>query len=726
MHRAKMFWLGLAAALLLGAGQGHAQVRPYIGFVYPAGGRQGTTFEVKLGGQALDDLQRVMITGAGVSARIVDFQRALGPQEITLLNEQLKELKRSTSSAPDMMMAAPMMASDTMMSSGAGVDGSTNLAKGTNLIARIEKRIASYVNRPASAALAHIAYLEVTVDSDAPPGARELRLVSGKGISNPMVFHIGQLPEHNRKPMATAPLQVLGKEELALRKRPPNEAEDQVSIPCTLNGQVASGEVNRYRFSAREGQKLVITTHARQLIPYIADAVPGWFQPVLALHDAQGKELAYSDDYQFRPDPTILFQVPKDGEYVLAMYDAIYRGREDFVYRITLGELPFVTSIFPLGSQTNETLALKVTGWNLDGPEMPAPAHSDGPGIVWLHANHNGLVSAPAPFALDALPDFFEKEPNNKISNARKIRLPVVINGRIDRKDDWDVFRFNGRSNQIVVLEVTARRLDSPLDSILRITDAAGQLIGLNDDCDDLGSGLNTHHADSYLRIQLPRDGEYFVHLGDTGRNGGTEYGYRLRVSAPQPDFALRIAPSSLALRGRSSAAVNVHLIRKDGFAGPIKLSLKDPPRGFSHSSVSLSGTQAVARLNIKTDLTSTPAPVALSVVGTARVNGEELVREAVPAEDRMQAFFWRHLVPAQDLLVLVYDPAYQPTPKRVPPPQPVMDATPVLVSDGAAKPKFSKQQVAGRLRQLKALYEEGLLADSFYGEKVAECEAAR
>ena len=27
------------------------QVRPYIGFVYPAGGQQGTTFQVKLGGQ---------------------------------------------------------------------------------------------------------------------------------------------------------------------------------------------------------------------------------------------------------------------------------------------------------------------------------------------------------------------------------------------------------------------------------------------------------------------------------------------------------------------------------------------------------------------------------------------------------------------------------------------------------------------------------------------------
>ena len=40
-------------------------------------------------------------------------------------------------------------------------------------------------------------------------------------------------------------------------------------------------------------------------------------------------------------------------------------------------------------------------------------------------------------------------------------------------------------------------------------------------------------------------------------------------------------------------------------------------------------------------------------------------------------------------------------------------------------KPKFTKQQIAGRLRQLKLLFEEGMLTDEFYCEKVAECEAA-
>ena len=37
---------------------------------------------------------------------------------------------------------------------------------------------------------------------------------------------------------------------------------------------------------------------------------------------------------------------------------------------------------------------------------------------------------------------------------------------------------------------------------------------------------------------------------------------------------------------------------------------------------------------------------------------------------------------------------------------------------------EFTKQQIAGRLRQLKLLYEDGLLTDAFYNAKVTECEA--
>ena len=59
-------------------------------------------------------------------------------------------------------------------------------------------------------------------------------------------------------------------------------------------------------------------------------------------------------------------------------------------------------------------------------------------------------------------------------------------------------------------------------------------------------------------------------------------------------------------------------------------------------------------------------------------------------------------------------------------PPSPLKTTKTSTNTTAAAKPKFTKQQIAGRLRQLKLLYEEGLLTDDFYGGKVAECEAAQ
>jgi len=701
MSRVQLAVLGLAS-LLATAPAAQAQVRPYIGFVYPAGGQQGTTFPIRVGGQGLDDVNEVLVFGTGVRAKVVDYLRRLNAQEMTLLREQLNELKKGSAGKEQV---------------------------GLRLVARIEKRFAENVQTPACTSIASLVLVEVTMAPDARPGQRELTLATPRGVSNPLVFHVGQLPEVSRKPMITATRQVLGKEELALRTRPADEVEARITVPCVMNGQIASGEVNRYRFEARKGQRLVISAQARQLVPFIADAVPGWFQPVMALCDAYGKEVAYSDDYRFKPDPTMLYEAPKDGEYVLSITDAIYRGREDFVYRVTIGELPFVTSIFPLGGRVGTPATIQVKGWNLEKAELTPPAPDAGPGIHPVAAIKKGLVSNRLPFALDTLPECFEKEPNNDPPHAQKVKLPIIVNGRIDRPDDWDVFEVAGRAGDTVVAEVHARRLDSPLDSVLKLTDAAGKLLALNDDREDPEAGVNTHHADSYLTVKLPADGTYYVHLGDVARSGGEAYAYRLRLSAPQPDFALYAVPSSVGLRGKGTGVVSLQAVRKDGFAGPIKIGLKEPPAGISATPVSLSPTQEVTRLAVRTTLADTKQPVSLSIEGSAKIGERDVAHEAVPAEDRMQAFLWRHLVPAEELRVLVFNPSYQPPPKRVPRVPATSTAPtkpPVAAVDPATgKPKFTKQQVAGRLRQLKLLFEDGLLTEDFYDRKVAECEAA-
>lgn len=641
-----------------------ARAQSYIGFVYPAGGQQGTTFQCTLGGQRLEGVCGVSVSGKGVEGHVVEYNKKMNPQEMQLLQEQIRELR-----------AIPAAKRDTTTS---------------NLITRLDGFISDYVQQPQSDSIANLVIAEITIAKDAPPGPREIRLYTHSGVSNPMVFHVGQLPEVTAEPLPTSPKQILGKEGQSLRKRKreagkeggmmmgmemsmsmagpgaQSDVDDDevfIKIPCTVNGQISSGSVDRFRFVARRGQRLVVTVNARTLVPYMADAVPGWFQPVLILCDAQGKELAYNDDYRFKPDPVIFCQIPTDGEYILAIHDSIFRGREDFVYRMSIGELPFITSAFPLGGQLGIEAAVDIKGIHLAENQLMAQTKNVAPGIYELSARgKGGMLSNPIPFAVDTLPDGLEREPNHGEKGPQRISTPIIINGTIGTPGDQDNFQFAGRAGQEIVAEVMARRLDSPLDSMLRLLDPSGKCIASNDDQEDIGSGLNTHHADSYLRVTLPADGNYTLVLSDAQQKGGEAYAYRLRVSPPQPGFDLRVVPSRIAMKSKESATVTVHAIRKDGFTGPIRFQIKDAECGFTvQGNPVLSGTQTVMRVTIKTSLAETDEPLPIMIQGVSTNGTETLVRDAVPAEDCMQAFLWRHLVPAQELAAFVYPPSAAP-----------------------------------------------------------------
>lgn len=690
-----------------------AQGRPYTGFVYPAGGRQGTTFAVKAGGQGLASVTGIEVTGEGVSAKVVKCYRRIGPQEVALLSQQLRALKsESKQKAERASLKSPTPG-------GTKVDPKTN----EMMIRRVEDRIEEYCNRPASNALADLVFLEVTIAPNAAPGRRELRLVTRSGISNPLAFHVGQFPETTRKPMLTAPYQVLGKEALALRHRPEEEAEVSVKAPCTMNGQIASGEINRYRFTARKGQKLVISALARDLIPFLADAVPGWFQPVLTLYDASGREVAYQDDFRFKPDPVLLFEVPSDGEYVVAISDAIHRGREDFIYRITLGETPCLTGIFPLGRRAGALIPISTEGWNLRSAEVLAPPADAAPGLFSIRAKVDGLFSNPLPFELGTLPEITEVEASDPDTSAQSVTLPVIVNGRIGSPGDLDVFSFGGKKGQSVAVQVSARRLDSPLDSVIRITDPAGRQIALNDDFEDLAGGANTHQADSYALFTIPQDGAYQVHLGDTVRAGGEEYSYRLRIAPAQPGFDLRVVPSSLSIRRKASTALTVHVARRDGYKGPVRVEFAGLPPGLTSAPVTIPPDKTSIRIAINAKPVAAGRSFDLHIEGSAEIDGKVTRSAAVPTEDRMQAFLWRHLVPAENLRAFVVDPDTKFTQDRpLPPPDPNTLAALAAKKDA---PKFTAKQVESRTRQVDQLFQEGLLTETFVSQRLAECQVA-
>lgn len=751
----------MGLGLLVAAASPAGAQNQYIGFVYPAGGQQGTTFPVRLGGQGLIDASDLTVSGEGVSVRLVDYYRVMDNQEMALLNQQLNELKKKETTVDDGMAAkmaffelpapiGPATGPDAVHALICPVCATANAPDATvcircnaalekpkeqqpgasdapksekemakqKLLDRLQSRFAEDERNPAVKSQTELVFAEVTVAPNARPGRREIRVITKRGISNALPFYVAQVPEVARKPMKTCQLPVLGKEHLAQRKRPREEVEMRVTVPCTMNGQVAPGEVNRYRFQASKGQRLVIAVLARQLVPYVADGVPGWFQAVVKLYDEDGREVAYGDDFRFNPDPVLYFEVPEDGEYLLTINEALFRGRESFVYRITVGELPFVSDVFPLGGRVGEPAKIEMNGWNLKSTTLALPSKDAIPGIHLIAATNGGLASNHVPFALDTLPECLSLEPNDDRPQAQKVGLPIIVNGRVERPGDWDVFEVEGKAGETVVAEVHARRLGSPLDSFVKVTGPDGKVIALNDDHYDAASGLNTDHADSYLMVKLPADGKYLVHVGDTRRQAGRDYSYRLRISQPQPDFALRLIPSRIVIPGAKSANVTVFAIRKDGFDGPITLKFKDLPQGLESPGATLAAKQEVVGLALKSNLAEMEKPVNLTVVGTVKIGDREIVHEAVPAEDRMQAFLWRHLLPAETLPALVYNPSYQPPADRIRPPIRDQDRPKDV------KPTLQKSSVDGYMRQIERLYQDWFFTDEFANREIANIEA--
>jgi hypothetical protein len=593
MKRPSKIWAGIAAVVLacaflapsVPAQQGAAEKkRPHIAFVYPAGGQAGTTIEVVVGGENVYGATAAVVSGKGVAVQVTD---AAEPESAKDPDKKKQKKKNQT-------------------------------------------------------VLDEIVKLKVTLAPDAAPGDREICLAAPGGVSNKLVFQVGQLAE--------------AREAEPNDRRTPNPLPP---LPVTVNGRIMPGDEDLFRFSAKKGQRLVFEVSARALIPYIADAVPGWFQAILTLRDAQGRELAVADSFRFRQDPVLFCEIPADGEYLLEIRDSIYRGREDFVYRVRIGELPFITDVFPLGApHGTRPVAVKLSGWNLPPEPVMVDVGPDAPPVRQLSVTRGGLVSNSVPFAVGDLPEVAEDEGAARRPRGQKVLPPVVVNGRILTPGETDSFRFPGKKGQAVCLEVRARRLGSPLDSRLTLLDADGKTIAENDDVKDPAEGLLTHQADSELPCTLPADGTYTVRITDTLGRGGDEYAYRLRIGPPVPDFALRTTPAAVSVPAGGSAELNVHVLRRDGFAGEIRLAMEAE---FA-AGLRLDGAVVPAGVDSVRVTISAPGPVPVAMffpklTGTAVVEGRTLVRPAVPAEDLMQAFIYMHLTPFREWLVAVADP---------------------------------------------------------------------
>ena len=261
MNKLRFAIFGLAVSFAVGS-SAWAQGQ-YIGYVYPAGGQQGTTFAIRLGGQALLYPSDVVVSGEGVSVRLVDYFRVLDNQELGLLRQQLNQLKKKETTVDDSMVGkmawfefpgaigpdttgpvavsaliCPVCGAANPLDATVCASCNANLEKPKtppskaadtqdeapvteqeiakqNLIRRIESIFAEDERTPAVRSQTELVFAEVTIAPDAKPGRREIRVITKRGVSNALPFFVGQVPEVARKPMKTMQVPILGKEHLS-------------------------------------------------------------------------------------------------------------------------------------------------------------------------------------------------------------------------------------------------------------------------------------------------------------------------------------------------------------------------------------------------------------------------------------------------------------------------------------------------------------------------------
>ncbi len=623
---------------------------PNVAYVYPAGATRGSKISVIIGGNKFTGVDKVFVEGGGIKATIskVDIPFTAGTRaqlrmklekEFVLSNEGMKEKIKAM-----------------------GKDGQIFLRKETMKIPENKRQMdeadaSLYLRELSSDALAETVEVELEISPDAKLGERTLFVVSPNGISNPMKFVIGDLPEVSKKSLRQIARERVKTKEYwgnAVSKgrtkrvflKPFNNPPIDVKLPVIVNGQITEGNTDTWRFTAKRGQKIVMSVAAQSLVPYISDAVPGWFQTVISVRDKNRKELAYNDDFHFRPDSHLVFDVPEDGEYTAEIFDAVHRGREDFVYRMLIGEVPFVESVYPLGVVKGKTTKLKLIGANLKKNEIEVTRKHTGDFDLKIDETYHNKITMMCE----------SREPLSFKSGSAGtlVKIPSSIDGVISCDGKVDSYKLELLAGENLVAEIFARRYGSPLDSYISISDSTGKILASNDDYEDLSCGLTTHHSDSRLEFSPKNSGTYYLKVSDIAGKFSESHSYRLVVSKGYANFKVVAIPSTLNMRNGGSALVKLKVFRINGYSEKIEVRPMNLPKGWSYSGGIIQPNKDEGELIITSprNLKNRVTPFVLRAFSMRAER--EISRSVLHCEDQMQAFYYRHYVPFKRIYACV------------------------------------------------------------------------
>jgi hypothetical protein len=435
--------------------------------------------------------------------------------------------------------------------------------------------------------------VKLTAATNATLGAREFRVVGPTGISEPFTISVGALPE--------------------IAEAEPNNTLEQaqsITLPATVNGVIsAATEVDSFKFKTSKGETIVVDVDATQRGSALDSS--------LTVLDAKGKELARNEDANGF-DSLIAFTAPESGEYIAQLRDFEYRGGGNYNYRLHIGALPYVESVFPFGGQRGKPAELTLTGKNISGAEkMTLNIAPDAPlGRQEIRLKLPQGFSNPIAFDVQDVTEFSEVATN--ATNA--ITVPGVVNGRIEALKDIDYFSFKADADQKLVAEIVASRFGSPLDALLLVY-ANGGLVTQNDDA----SG-----ADARIEIDAKKGTDYVLAVRDLNERGGNNFMYRLSVRAPQPSFAAKFFPDVLRIHRGGLAKVRCEVTRA-GFDGPIELKPEKFPSGLIADPVIIPAGATSALLLVTASGAAPLGTMPIQIAATTKLNGKDVTLPASP-----------------------------------------------------------------------------------------------
>jgi hypothetical protein len=240
-------------------------------------------------------------------------------------------------------------------------------------------------------------------------------------------------------------------------EKEPNDSPrtgQSLELPFSVAGELGrSGDVDFYSWEAKAGQEVGVQA--------VTVPVGSKLDPLLQIIDPEGNVVAQSDN------GLLGYTCPKDGRLALGIRDKEYRGGAGMHYRLHVGPLPVVTGVFPLGVRRGEETAVEVHGVNLGSThramvKVPADAAVGSRVAVPLATSAGTPLGSPS-VVVGEFPEV--RRP------VEVIPIPGTANGTLDRPGAADTWTFSAHKGQRLLLEVSARRLGSPLDSVIEILD---------------------------------------------------------------------------------------------------------------------------------------------------------------------------------------------------------------------------------------------------------------